>query len=172
MYLLDANVLIRANADYYPVEAVPEFWEWLLHHAEQGAVKVPQEILEEIEGGDADKDPLVAFLKPPAVRKVLRLQEDPNPDLLAHVLEVAYAKPDEVALEEIGRDPFLIAYAMTDTANRVVVSAEVSKPTAKGKKRKVPDACADMGVQCLGQFAFPKALGFTTAWKAKPAGAG
>ena len=30
LYLLDANVLIDANRDYYPVARVPEFWDWLL----------------------------------------------------------------------------------------------------------------------------------------------
>lgn len=29
LYLLDANILIDANRDYYPVEAVPEYWAWL-----------------------------------------------------------------------------------------------------------------------------------------------
>ncbi|MDE0019943.1 MAG: DUF4411 family protein [Candidatus Poribacteria bacterium] len=29
-YLLDANVLIDAKRDYYPMTRVPDFWEWLL----------------------------------------------------------------------------------------------------------------------------------------------
>ena len=29
LYLLDANVLITANRDYYSVKRVPEFWAWL-----------------------------------------------------------------------------------------------------------------------------------------------
>ena len=37
LYLLDANVLIDANRDYYPIERVPEFWEWL---AEMGRLGV------------------------------------------------------------------------------------------------------------------------------------
>lgn len=169
VYILDANVLIRAHADYYPVDAVPEFWAWLLHHAQVGNLKVPQEILEEVEGGNAEGDQLVAWLKPPATRKLLRLQEEPNPDIVAAVLATAYGDPDDVALEEIGRDPFLIAYALADAAHRIVVSAEVSKPTATGKKRKVPDACTDMGVKCMSPFPFFKALGFSTGWQAHSA---
>lgn len=30
LYLLDANVIIDANRDYYPLERVPEFWAWLV----------------------------------------------------------------------------------------------------------------------------------------------
>ena len=33
LYLLDANVLIDANRDYYPIHRVPEFWDWL--HAKE-----------------------------------------------------------------------------------------------------------------------------------------
>jgi len=48
LYLLDANVLIDWNRDYYRFEDVPPFWEWLRYHAEQGKVKIPIEIYEEI----------------------------------------------------------------------------------------------------------------------------
>lgn len=27
--LLDANVLIGAHNDYYPIDRMPQFWEWL-----------------------------------------------------------------------------------------------------------------------------------------------
>ncbi len=165
LYLLDANTLIRAHADYYPIDRVPEFWEWLMHQAARGAVKMPQEILEEIEGGTAEGDLLVAFLKPPAVRRTLRLQEEPNPEIVENILQIAYGGPDEEALEEIGRDPFLIAYAMVDPVQRTVVSAEVSKPSKMGKNRKVPDACADMNVRCIGPFAFFREVRFATNWK-------
>lgn len=29
LYLLDANELITAHNLYYPIDVVPEFWEWL-----------------------------------------------------------------------------------------------------------------------------------------------
>lgn len=36
LYLLDANVLIDANRDYYPISRVPEFWDWLVHLGHRG----------------------------------------------------------------------------------------------------------------------------------------
>ena len=51
LYLLDANVLIDANRDYYPIERIPEFWEWLLSLSTSGQVKIPQETFEEIAEG-------------------------------------------------------------------------------------------------------------------------
>ena len=51
LYLLDANVLIDADRDYYPIDRVPEFWEWLLVNANAGRLKVPLEVYEEVVAG-------------------------------------------------------------------------------------------------------------------------
>jgi hypothetical protein len=56
LYLIDANVLITAHNLYYPVDAVPEFWSWLAHQAEQGAIKMPLEIFEEVKDGSTDEE--------------------------------------------------------------------------------------------------------------------
>ena len=60
LYLLDANVLIDANRDYYPIARVPEFWDWLIHVAGRSQVKVPLEIYEELMVKD---DALTHWLK-------------------------------------------------------------------------------------------------------------
>ena len=51
IYLLDASVLITAAATFYKLDRVPEYWEWLKHHAQQGRVKMPQEIYDEVAKG-------------------------------------------------------------------------------------------------------------------------
>jgi len=48
LYLLDANVLIRAHEDYYPIDRIPQFWIWLLQKAESGAIKMPRMIFDEV----------------------------------------------------------------------------------------------------------------------------
>lgn len=48
LYLLDANVLIRAHADYYPIDRIKPFWEWLLGQADTARVKMPREIYDEV----------------------------------------------------------------------------------------------------------------------------
>jgi hypothetical protein len=35
---------------------VPEFWSWLAHQAEQGAIKMPLEIFEEVKDGSTDEE--------------------------------------------------------------------------------------------------------------------
>jgi Domain of unknown function (DUF4411) len=47
-YLLDANVLIRAHEDYYPIDRIPQFWAWLVSMGNRSTVKVPYEIYGEI----------------------------------------------------------------------------------------------------------------------------
>ena len=66
LYLLDANVLIDANRDYYPIARVPEFWEWLLEMGSLDRIKIPQEFYEEVVLPRPPKDrpdPLVEWLK-------------------------------------------------------------------------------------------------------------
>ncbi|MGR3908362.1 DUF4411 family protein [Burkholderia sp. SR8] len=171
LYLLDANVLITANRDYYSMEMVPVFWDWLLHMAELGHVKMPIETLDEVRdgGGKAKKDALVTWLNRADVYETLVLQEEADPQIVASVLAKGYAPDlDETELEEVGRDPFLIAYAVTDPGHRVVVSIEVSAPAKKRANRRVPDVCRDNGVSVCNTFTMLRELGFTTTW-IKPA---
>ena len=72
-------------------------------------------------------------------------------------------------IEEIGRDPFLIAYAMAGE-DRCVVTVETSQPRKQRHNRKIPDVCKSMGVKCCNPFEFNRQLGFRTQWKKDMAG--
>ena len=48
LHLLDANVLIRAHEDYYPIDRIPQFWVWFLEMAEAMAIKMPIQIYNEL----------------------------------------------------------------------------------------------------------------------------
>ena len=48
LYLLDANVLIRAHGDYYPIDRIGPFWEWLLGQAMAGTIRTPIQIYNEM----------------------------------------------------------------------------------------------------------------------------
>lgn len=50
LYLLDANVLIRADEEYYGFDLVPQFWDWLFSQCQAGHVKMPLEIWQEVCG--------------------------------------------------------------------------------------------------------------------------
>ena len=125
LYLLDANTLITAHRTWYALNRVPEFWRWLLHHAEGGKVKLPPEIYAEVEDGN---DELAAWMKDSGHKKVLRLAEEADLTKVQMVLTKYGNDPSEADLIESGQDPFLIAAALGHTDRRVV-TAEVSKPS-------------------------------------------
>lgn len=168
LYLLDANVLITAHQLYYPVDAVPEFWSWLAHKGEIGELKMPLETFEEVRdgGNDAERDLLYAWVQQEANRRAILLDEAVEAALVQRVLELGYA-PDltDDEIEQIGRDPFLIAYALASPGDRCVVSAEVSAPRKQRQNRRVPDVCGTLRVPCCNTFAMLKALRFTTRWR-------
>ncbi len=140
LYLLDASVLITANNTYYPIEQVPEFWSWIQHQGESGNVKIPLEILEEIQPGRKENDSFLDWISDPKNEQALLLREDADADLVRTVVSDGYADDlTDDELETVGRDPFLIAYALADTAGRCVVTSEVSKPRKQRQNRHVPD---------------------------------
>ena len=157
LYLLDANVLIQAHEEYYPLERIPQFWVWLVEEAVAGYAKMPFEIHNEI--ADAE-GPLKDWITTPEVKNTLILPEEVDQGLFNRVLDNAYApdlKDDE--LEEAGQDPFLIAYGLMGL-ERVIVTKEISRPTKKRGRRKVPDACNIMGIPCVTDFEFYKKRNF------------
>jgi hypothetical protein len=166
LYLLDANVLITANSNYYPIDQVPEFWEWLKYQATAGAVKIPLEVMEEILAGRRDNDPLLDWIANDETKAAFLLNEHVDPVLVQHVVADGYAADltdDEV--EKIGRDPFLIAYALSNPTERCVVTTEVSAPSKQRQNRKIPDVCRVVGVSCFGPFDLNRTLRFHTGWR-------
>jgi len=159
LYLLDANVLIRAHEDYYGIDQVPQFWDWLLRSAQNGIVKMPFEIHDEIA---ISTGLLKDWITAAEVKRALILDEEVDQDLVDQVLSKGYA-PDlnDSEIEKVGRDPFLVAYALAQP-NRVVVTKEVSKPSKRRANRKVPDVCNDVEVQWMKDFDFFKISEFNT----------
>ncbi|MDE0633240.1 MAG: DUF4411 family protein [Caldilineaceae bacterium] len=168
LYLLDACVLIDANRDYYPIERVPEFWEWLLEMGKLDRIKIPQEFYEEVIFPRSPKDkedPLVEWLK--TNKDTLVLDEEVVVELVTRVTEQGYASDlTDEELFKIGRDPFLVAYALVDPQNRCVVTTERSSPSRSRANRKLPDVCDDFNVRRINTFILIQELDFRTGWRA------
>lgn len=169
LYLLDANTLIDAKRDYYQIDGVPEFWEWLVFKGHAGDIKIPIEVYEEFsdtKDNDGNKDPLTEWAEQIEVKNALLLDEDAEQDLVARVTYDGYLpNPTDDELLKIGRDPFLISYALKDAEKRCVVTTEVSKPSKQGANRKVPDICKYFNIRCINNFQMFRELNFKTHWK-------
>lgn len=162
IYLLDADTLIRADNTFYRLNRVPQFWDWLRYQGTLGNVKIPIEQFEEITVGTGE---LVHWLKDEETKEALLLDEEADPVLVAEVTLKGYGDLDESEIENVGRDPFLISYGYAETTKRCVVTFENSAPGKKGKNRKIPDVCKDLGVGCRTLFDMIETLDFTTDWK-------
>ena len=68
-------------------------------------------------------------------------------------------------ITKMGRDPFLVAYALVAPAQRFVVTTEVSRPKRIRANRHIPDICRDLGVYCYNTFEFLRRLDFSTGWR-------
>ena len=133
----------------------------------EGRIKLPLEIFEEIKDGpkDEDKDLLFGWLQEEENRDALVLDEEVDVSLVQRAVNDGYANDltdDEI--EQLGRDPFLLAYAMV-AANRCIVTAEVSKPKKRRQNRKLPDACNGFGIFWCDPFALIRSLEFRTGWR-------
>ena len=168
LYLLDANTLIDAKRDYYPINRVPEFWSWLVFHGRQGSIKIPIEVYEEFadtKDKDGNKDALATWAEREEVKDALLFEEEAEPDLVARVTYGGYvANPTDDELKKIGRDPFLLSYALKDLGNRCIVTTETSKPSKHGANRHIPDVCKDLNIHCINSFQMIIQLDFSTNW--------
>src|SRR5687768_11458622 len=168
LYLLDANTLINAKRDYYQFHRVPEFWDWLVFHGKTGNIKIPIEVYEEFKDSrnkDGEKDVLASWADESTTRQALILEERSEMTYVTKVLYEGYTStPTDNDIEEIGRDPFLIAHALRDINRRCVVTAEVSRPSRKGANRHIPDVCKSFGIRSCNLFFMLSALNFSTSW--------
>lgn len=161
IYLLDASALITAHNTYYGRHRVPEFWTWVRHHGAAGSLKMPDELFAEVKDGT---DTLAKWMAEEETKSALLLPEDTNFDHVQTVLACYGRDLSEADMVRIGRDPFLIAAALTDPPTRCVVTAEGWKPTRTGPRRHVPNVCTDVGVAWITPVDLLDALDFSTSW--------
>lgn len=164
LYLLDANVLIDAHHKSYPIDRIPEFWDWLVNCGRQQQVKIPREIYQEILPGNlrtGEKDLLYDWLK--ENKAIICLDEAVDRKLLQKVIEQYAPDLSDEELETLGRDPFLIVYALCDTKQRVVVTNEISKPRKQRANRHIPDVCRDLNIRHCNTWKLIKELDFRTS---------
>lgn len=145
MYLFDADVLIKASRHDFPLCANPgTFWTYLEQMGKDNKGGIPQAVYEEITRND---EGLATWLH--ERRALLFLPTEGAIPYMPAVLK-AYGPLSDVELERLNHkaDPYLVAHAIALQA--VVVTDEVCAPCATSPlKKKIPDICQSLSVQCI-----------------------
>ena len=142
------------------MDRVPEFWKWLLHMGEIDRIKMPLEIHEEVGRGT---DVLSRWIRQPDNKRRLILNRSADRYLVNRAVTEGYAHDlSDEEIEKIGRDPFLVAYALRDAASHCIVTAEISQPKKERANRKLPDVAAHFGIRTCDTFALVQKLDFKT----------
>ncbi|MCY4465545.1 MAG: DUF4411 family protein [Chloroflexi bacterium] len=173
LYLLDANVMIEANAAYYPPGRIPQFWLWLARMAKRGIVKVPAAILDEITPNIRD-EPFTGWLS--QNRQDLLFDELTNYEKLNRVYREGYRfdqNSDSLQLEILQNDAELVSYGLIDTGVRKVVTLE-SRQTPldtlpSPRNRKIPLVCRLLDIPCITTFDLIRELDFRIPLSTSPA---
>lgn len=84
-----------------------------------------------------------------------------NVDKLNTVLNDGYGVDlTEAELDQIGNDPFLIAYCLGNP-DRTIVTKEVSKPSKQRANRRIPDVCNQFDIKWMDDFEFYRIRNFS-----------
>jgi len=163
IYVADSNFFIEAHRKSYPLDIAFSFWNKVKQLATERKIISIDKVKDEL----YDKnDALEAWCK---ANLPIDFFKDTSVVMAAYSQVIAWAtsksnyyQPN--ALNEFlaadEADAFLIAYALADSSNRIVVTQEISEPNRKTKV-KIPDACIALNVQFLSLIEMFRQLGET-----------
>lgn len=145
-YILDANFFIEANRFHLPIEQHPAFWSWLANLAVNHTISIPHAVYEELMVG---KDAISAWLEP--IKEYL-VNDTAAVTQISRVMAEGYGAIDEVTLEKLRADPWVIAQALAQ-GRTVVTSEKPGRHTAPHNK-KISSVCQSLHVPCQTITAF------------------
>ncbi len=151
MYWLDADVYIQASARTgpYPFKRARGFWSFLAAQLEKGQIGSPKIVYDELTRGN---DELAQWCKQ---RREKGLCVAASREVHAHFTTIAnhvIGKYGQRKAAEFlrGGDAWVIAHAMEDGPNGIVVTQESTRHS--NAKIKVPTVCKELGVPCISTF--------------------
>ena len=145
-YLIDSNVLIEANNQYYGAQFCPAFWDWLALRFYDGHVSIIHHVAREA----SNRDDVVARWV--SKNEAFFLTPDSTVTEAAHTIGnwVRSQNFRHGAIREFmdSTDNWLIAYAMAHAYT--VVTQEVRSNGVR--KVKIPNVCEQFNVPCINTF--------------------
>lgn len=162
-YVLDSNFFIEAHRNTYPLDVAEGFWRKLKELADSGVVVSIDKVKNEL----YDKnDDLEAWCRANLPQDFFKDSSTVIPEYTTVVGWAPSRMPPYLqgALNDFmdaeRADAFLIAYGLASTANRTLVTQEVSSPN-KVNVIKIPDCCNELGVRYLNTIEMFRDIGAT-----------
>lgn len=161
VYVLDSNFFIQAHRLHYPLDVAAGFWNKVRQLAEQGRIISIDKVKKELyDRNDALEDwcrnnlPENFFKDTSAVMAAYAEVTTWAMSRSGHYLPNALNE----FLDADEADAFLVAYCLSDQANRFVVTQEVSEPNRKNNV-KIPDACIALNVTYVNTIEMFRQIG-------------
>jgi hypothetical protein len=162
-YVVDSNFFIQAHRENYPLDIAFSFWNKVKELAHEGKIISIDKVKGEIyDRNDALEIWCKANLPEDFFKDSTQIMATYEQVVAWAVSRNTYYMPN--ALNEFlsaeEADAFIVAFAMADHENRVIVTQEKSEPNRKNKI-KIPEACNALGVQFLNTIDMFRQLGET-----------
>jgi len=163
VYLVDSNFFIQAHRATYPLDVATGFWVLVKRLADDGIIISIDKVKEEL----YDKnDDLEAWCR---ANLPADFFQDTSVVMTEYIIVSGWAAsksnhylPNAISefLSADEADAYLIAYALADQQNRIIVTQEISRPDIK-RKVKIPEACNELGVSYINTIEMFRQLGVT-----------
>ena len=147
VFVVDADVWIRAHGARYPPDVFPALWRHLKDAVELGRICSPRQVLGELGN---EKKGIGAWAR---TLKGLVLKESPSAQRRAGEIVQKYANLLHGASHDAA-DPWLVAHAQI--SGYVVVTEEGFSNNFN--KPKIPNVCKDLNVECINTVAMLRQL--------------
>lgn len=163
IFVLDSNFFIQAHREGYPLDVASSFWNKVKQLAEQGKLVSIDKVKNELyDKNDSLENWCRTNLPEHFFKDTGNVME-----AYGQVTGWALSKSEQYlqnALNEFldadEADAFIIAYALSDNTNRIIVTHEKSGPMRRNKI-KIPDACIALNVNYLNTVEMFRRLGET-----------
>lgn len=157
VYVVDSNFFIEAHRMSYPMDVANSYWSKVSQLAIEGKIISIDKVKDEIYDRN---DALEYWCKANLPEDFFKDSSDVMNEY-SNVVSWAISRRDHYLakalnefLEADEADAFIIAYALAEPQNRIIVTQEISQPEMK-KRIKIPEPCVALGVQfvnVMGMF--------------------
>lgn len=163
LFIVDSNFFIQAHRVSYPLDVACSFWNKVKQLANSGSIISIDKVKDEIfDNHDLLSEWCEANLPDDFFKDTSSSIDSYRLVTSWIVSRSTHYLPNAINefLSAGEADAFIVAYALDDPSNNIIVTQEVSEPYRRNKV-KIPDACDALGVKNVNMMDMFRLLGET-----------